>query len=548
MDDIADKLARIETEENAEEMWKTITSDISRMSPHRVPLLWGALLRNLAREPPAMPQGDITQSQWMAMCQAQYQELYRCALRDAGITDGALSVSSGGNSASVVRSAESGSDMEGIRQIITDENKKVTDAIVALEQRMQTLTPPVDLSPIIDENTRIGSIIESLREKVLEQNSSVEEMKTAIVGIKQSVDSAPDVINGKFVELQASVHKHEDIMARTLTEMGKNANDNKKEIMNAVGALQAEVDTMKSNDEKITSELLELKNSSDQSMEALKEDLKSIHASVDGKISKNTNPPPTGPGEPQSEPIVSQSPRKPIPEWVEITGDSTQALEMLKQQVPFMVQRGTFLTMFHTNETEFYTPNYKPHYNWFWKGQVGGKLFISQNAMNQILDARYLATQIMAGNDTKYKQRVTDLTKHVSNFVGTSLSIPNTLLALLINRYCYENKDKPDAKTILNIKYNYYDLPFTPEETTKSGKICYKLCPDVIVVAQFAFNFFKDMYQPPAICPFQLPPKPYLSSEWDPDEWFQSELKSKPIADAWFSSIATTLSRRSESP
>jgi hypothetical protein len=215
-----------------------------------------------------------------------------------------------------------------------------------------------------------------------------------------------------------------------------------------------------------------------------------------------------------------------------------------------MVQRGRFFDMFDKNEREHNNSGYVPHYRWFWKDE-GGKLIISKGALNQILDATFLATRIMTGIDTDYIKRVNDLTEQVNILVGSSKSIPHTLLALLINRYCFENKDNTDAQKRLKLKYEYYDIPFVPDEITKSDKKCYTLGPNVIVYAQFAYFFFKGMYQPEGICPFQLPPKPpvdHLSSEWDPDEWFQSELKSKPIADAWFSSIATTLSRRSESP
>ena len=85
MDDLADILAKIHTKENADADWKFITKQIREMPPYRVPQLWGALLQNLARDPPVMPPGYTTSDQWLSMCQAQYHELYRCACKDAGM-------------------------------------------------------------------------------------------------------------------------------------------------------------------------------------------------------------------------------------------------------------------------------------------------------------------------------------------------------------------------------------------------------------------------------------------------------------------------------
>ena len=93
MDDLADMIANIHTAPKPDDDWNHITRQIREMPSYRLPQLWRSLLRNLAREPPEMPPGDITPDQWMTMCQAQYYELYRCACRDAG-----MEVTSVGNS------------------------------------------------------------------------------------------------------------------------------------------------------------------------------------------------------------------------------------------------------------------------------------------------------------------------------------------------------------------------------------------------------------------------------------------------------------------
>ena len=55
MDEIVDKLARLESDDNAGQLWKEITEQISVMEQHQVPLLWGAMLMKLASDPPPIP-------------------------------------------------------------------------------------------------------------------------------------------------------------------------------------------------------------------------------------------------------------------------------------------------------------------------------------------------------------------------------------------------------------------------------------------------------------------------------------------------------------
>ena len=68
MDEVAEKLATIELESNPKEIWEQVTREIQRMPNHEIPLLWAALLRRLAVDPPRM-KGEGVRSASCCLCE-----------------------------------------------------------------------------------------------------------------------------------------------------------------------------------------------------------------------------------------------------------------------------------------------------------------------------------------------------------------------------------------------------------------------------------------------------------------------------------------------
>jgi len=213
--------------------------------------------------------------------------------------------------------------------------------------------------------------------------------------------------------------------------------------------------------------------------------------------------------------------------------------------------------------------------SWFWK-QKGRILYISPKVINRILSFNFLFPKSKASLKTENETTAKNLLQNIKEGFP-KLPIPSPLLALLLNEYCYENQlDKGATNTPPTYQeFNYDDIPFKPQSKTENGKVMYKLCEDVWIEADLACLLFKKMYTSQDLpCPFEkhlessaVPISPTgplhaastLGAEWDADGWFETELSnpSKQLeqrsasptkADAWFTSIASTISKRSASP
>jgi hypothetical protein len=488
MDDLADILTKIHTKENADADWKFITKQIREMPPYRVPQLWGALLQNLARDPPVMPPGYTTSDQWLSMCQAQYHELYRCACKDAG-----MEVSSVGNS---------GGRVEG------GVNTSSTDLTAITSQ----------LAAATRVNAAIGGDISSI-------NKRHDELRQMIESMKKQQNSEQDTIRQIITDMAANKVEGDKKLEEVSVKIEENID---KKITEPIKAVSQQIDTVM---QRLNVGVLDVSTKSDEWIQILDmnnrpDDLRSF--------------------------LIKKS-------------KFLLCAEFFKRLHPLY---STMIDM----KTEM--GNKSCGSTWFWKKDNTG-FHISKKVMDHVLKIVYMFPK---AKTTLPSQKVASIEYILTGITNELKVIPLTssLLALLLNVYCYENRLDEDSTNTQTYRqdFNYDDIPFKPEFKTDDGRVTYNLCGNVWIEASLALLLFKNMYESqktdtPVPCPFEkhlesstVPKSPTgplhavstLNAEWDADEWFETELSnpskqsSQIQADKWFSSIATTINERSASP
>ena len=498
MDDLADILTKIHTKENADADWKFITKQIREMPPYRVPQLWGALLQNLAREPPAMPQGYITSDQWMSMCIAQYHELYRCACKDAG-----MEVSSVGNS---------GGRVEGGVNTSSIDLSSVTSQLAKIQGSLsQSSTADITASKV---HTAIGGDISAINQRHNELRQMIEDMKTQ----------------------QTS---EQDTIRQIITDMAANKAEGEKKLDDVSIQIEKRIE------ENVTQPIQAVAQQIETFMSQSKVSMSGGH---DG--------------------------------WIEIEDanvNSSVLTTVLTQKARYLIYFSFFKDLFkpHAMEIDFTSEQKKTNTGqyWFWKNKKT-TLFIRQSVIGRILDPTFMFAGWNPSNEslrTQAHEMLRGIEKSTSNG-----KIPSPLLALILNRYSFQCR-ATGKRNEGYVEYKYDDIPFKPETYTEDGNAMYKLCENVSITEILAREIFDGMYisdstakggetnlsqynpfkkDDPTVDPSAPlgPLKSALGTEWDADEWFETELSnpskqsSQIQADKWFSSIATTINERSASP
>jgi|GEM_PF-5565053 len=183
MDQLLDLLALYG---HSESQWEQAVQLVRTLPRHEIPQLWGLLLERLATRPPHIV-GEVSQDQWLKLCFARTREVYRCALRDAGID---------GNETMIdYRGARGGSNADpGLRETV-EKLRLALEASGAAEPRADQLMDRVfdaahqslDLSlnickVLAKQNRRDQMLMEEIQahmgEAVLHVVHGVEESKT----------------------------------------------------------------------------------------------------------------------------------------------------------------------------------------------------------------------------------------------------------------------------------------------------------------------------------------------------------------------------------
>jgi len=100
MEDLVDQMLN-----PSEAQWEQLVESVRAMPRSRLPHLWAGILGRLATNPPPI-KGDVSQDQWIQLCHAQYREVYRCALRDAGVESNESSLAPSSDPEKMVESVE----------------------------------------------------------------------------------------------------------------------------------------------------------------------------------------------------------------------------------------------------------------------------------------------------------------------------------------------------------------------------------------------------------------------------------------------------------
>jgi hypothetical protein len=538
MDDLVDKMVKLGTEPNSAQQWAEVTDGIRSMPMHQVRLLWGAILHRLATDPPAMPRSDITQDQWMAMCLARYQELYRGALVDAGVDGTYLSCgnatgSAGGN---VVSSAAGTVDLS-----------RITTGMANLQSSIANVAKSVDLSSIMSQLSDIQSA--SYKKDI------------ALL----AADQLAGTINAELTE----VRSRQDQLQGFLANMESNKVSEQETLVRMLKNVASKVDGVVAIAEPLA-----------KAVDAAVSAANAIHKEEPTEVPQASVPEAVPVGNPDKDQPADVAPAVPsarnakpteMPEWVEIKTDPGEFAKMktlLEHHAAYISQRGNINDIKEqfvedpTNNRRIKAPTYGIGDGWFWLNTTNmnqSKYLISGKILTHILKWNFFGTKLVIDHSAlipNLKKMLKDITDSTSN----QQSIKAPLLNFLLNRYSYENSQTKDATNTLrdDIPFVYYNLPFTPG---KNGDT-YQLDDNVSISAKFAYVFFHGMYPPSEKCPFEKPDgyvdpstrvsntASALSAEWDADVWFDTELSkpSKPMADAWFSSIASSISKRSASP
>jgi len=218
METIAEKMATMESEDNREEIWQQVTEEIRFMPRHQIPMLWAALLRRLAVDPPRIPNSDITPAQWLDLCKAQYHELYRCALRDAGLNESA-NESSGSEKPVVMRGRRPLPAIDGIRRSMelavgrmTREIERIRNESVAECQKAgNAILASLQAKGVTIDEASKQALHDSLQAAMQMQPHSLDafraEMNRVFDEIKATKDDIEAHLDEKTADLQAQLNR-----------------------------------------------------------------------------------------------------------------------------------------------------------------------------------------------------------------------------------------------------------------------------------------------------------------------------------------------------
>jgi len=558
MDEIVDKLARLESDDNAGQLWKEITEQISVMEQHQVPLLWGAMLMKLASDPPPIPVGDISQAQWLDMCKAQYHVLYQCALHDAG-RDEQINFSLNCDGKDVVGAPSD----ENILANATDSMRQMSEAVKEIqalsaaggqvEAAVAASAVKIEAAVAAKIDKAAAASAENIEAAVaakidMAAAASAENIEAVAAKIDKAAAASADHIEAVAAKIDmavaasaakieaavaASADKMEAAVAAKLQESATDAAANVALISRR--AAQIVIDYLE------TTFVQKLEASIETSATKLE---KSIEASKFVPVQAMPAPVQAIPM-PAAPPLASlfkfnadivtaktvvltrNNPDK--NKWTGILAVSDEQSQakihaMLLHAVKYLKIKQSFIQMYEKYTTAMHTriPEEDIGKLWFWV-EKSGMYYVHKDVIKQLTDQNFIATANVHGNDPDLPD-ISDMLQTILIMSNQTNIIPSSVLSMLLNKYSHENSRKDGPKA--NVKFTFHKFPilFTDNGT------------DMDFSSDFIFNstltthfFFVDATG--------LLMKEKLS--WDPDEWFENEL-AEPAS--WFDSIASTLS------
>jgi hypothetical protein len=549
MDEIVDKLARLESDDNAGQLWKEITEQISVMEQHQVPLLWGAMLMKLASDPPPIPVGDISQAQWLDMCKARYHVLYQCALHDAGRDEQInFSLNCDGKSKDVVGAPSNATDSmrqvsEAVKEIqalsaaggqveaaVAASAVKIEAAVAAkIDKAVAASADNIEAAVAAKIDMAVAALADNIEAAVAASADKIEAAVAAKIDMAVAASTAKTE-----AAVAASADKLKAAVAAKLEEYAKDAAANAALI--ARREAQIVIDYLE------TTFVQRLEASIEASAEKLET---SIEASkfVKPTVVQPMSAPVQAIPMPAAPPLTSvfkfnaaivaaktallttNNPDRTtwtgiLPVSDEQSKDKIHA--MLLHAVKYLKIKQSFVQLYekYTNAMHARIPEEDIGKLWFWV-ERSGMHYVHNDVIKQLTDLNYIAPANVNGNDP-------DLPK-ISAMLQTILTmstqiIPSSVLSMLLNKYSSENslKDNPTAR----VKFTFHKFPLLFSDNGI----------DMDFSSGFIFNSMLTTHF------FFVDSKGLLLHEklsWDPDEWFENEL-AEPAS--WFDSIASTLS------
>lgn len=197
----------------SESEWHDVVCGVQGLSRRQLPELWKHMLQRLAHSPPPIC-GDVSADQWVAMCMAQYREVYRCALKDAGVDNESIDVCCSKHGATVGRQGvDITTGVENLSKVLSqaaaEATKATTDAVTAL-------TGVADIGRKLTDLETKSQSIETL---VKESRAALEQLDKSVVGMDfKGVETRVDDVLKQEAAMAAEITKLNPQLAAMVAE------------------------------------------------------------------------------------------------------------------------------------------------------------------------------------------------------------------------------------------------------------------------------------------------------------------------------------------